>query len=96
MTRSRKAELTQESLRWPNAFRDVEASASLVGQRGWLNLLADLRQLHAELNYKIVHELKPTREGEAEQNFQRGQVAILERLLEFEEELKEWRESHKQ
>jgi hypothetical protein len=42
-----------------------------------------------------VHEIKPTPEGQAEQNFQRGQVAILERLLEFEEEMKEWQQSHK-
>jgi hypothetical protein len=55
----------------------------------------DLRVLRQDLTFRIVHDLKPTREGEAEQNFQRGQVAAFERLLEFEEELKEWRESHK-
>jgi hypothetical protein len=64
----------------------------LVAQRGWLNLVEDLRNSREELIARIVHELKPTRDGEAEQNFQRGQVAAIERILEFEGELSEWRQ----
>ena len=96
MVNRRKAgESIPESLRWPNALDNLEASQSLVAQRGWANLLLDLRALHGELCHRVVHEIKPTAEGQAEQNFQRGQVAILERLLEFEAEMKEWQESRK-
>jgi hypothetical protein len=48
--------------------------------------------LHSGLCHSIVHDLKPGPDGEAEQNFYRGQVAAFERLLEFEQELKDWKE----
>jgi len=35
-------------------------------------------------------------DGEARQNFERGQVAVLERLLEFEQELADWQALLKQ
>ena len=94
MASSRKS--IQESLRWPNVFAQPEAAQSLVANRGWQLVLLDLKKLHEDASYKIVHEIRPTPDGQAEQNFQRGQVAMLERLLEFEEELKEWLENRKQ
>jgi len=92
---ARRTESTPESLRWPIAFAKLEESQSLVQQKGWLNLLADLRALHQEISRRIVHEIRPGEEGQAEQNYQRGQIGMLERLLEFEEELREWKENLK-
>lgn len=66
-----------------------------MAHRGWPNLLADLRVVHQELSYKIVHEIHPTAEGQAEQNYFRGQITMCERLLEFEEEMKQFGEEHK-
>jgi len=38
----------------------------------------------------VVHEVPQTVEKMAEQNFHRGILSGLERVIEFEEELKEW------
>lgn len=92
---SKRKALIRESLRWPNAFANLEAMQSLAQHRGWAHLLADLRELHQQLSHRIVHEIHPTPEGQAEQNFMRGEIIVCERLLEFEEEMKEWQESSK-
>jgi len=43
----------------------------------------------------VIHEVPDTVEKMAEQNFQRGQLSAIERVMDFEEELKAWREQTK-
>lgn len=45
------------------------------------------------LAYKTVHTLPLTPEQVALQNFDRGRVAVFERIIEFKEELDSWIES---
>jgi len=95
MPRQQRQQPTQESYRWRKSFADVEGCQLLVSQRGWANLLEDLKQLHRELSYKVVHEVPQTVERMAEQNFDRGLLSGIERVIDFEEELQAWREQTK-
>jgi len=42
-----------------------------------------------------VHSVPSTEEAKVIQNFQRGQLAVLEDIIGLETELKEWRAAHK-
>jgi len=85
----------QGSYRWPSSFAAVEASQLLVSSPGWANLVADLRKLYRDLSYKLLHEVPDTTERMAVQNFDRGMLCAIERMIEFEEELKAWKEQTK-
>ena len=54
-------------------------------------MLADLEELRLALEYDVIHNT-PTMELT---NFCRGQVAVLERLRDLPEDLREWRETHR-
>jgi hypothetical protein len=57
-------------------------------------VIEDLSEVSRELSNKIVHEVPLTIDDTAEQNFQRGVVSGIERILDFAEELKSWREQN--
>jgi hypothetical protein len=57
--------------------------------------VADLRKLYRDLSYKLLHEVPDTTERMAVQNFDRGMLCAIERMIEFEEELKAWKEQTK-
>lgn len=67
-----------------------------MSQPGWANLLEDLRKMHRQLSYKLSHQFVRSMDQAVEQNFQRGQLWGLELLLEFEQEMKDWKESHRE
>jgi hypothetical protein len=92
-TAKRKA--TPESYRWPLAFAKSEICHVGVDGDFWKLVEADLSKLHRELSHQVVHEVPHTLEQLAQQNFQRGVISGIERILEFREELKDWRETHK-
>lgn len=92
---ARRKRQIQESLRWPNAFANPEALQLLVAREEWKLLVKDLALLHQDLSYRLGHEIVVSMEQAAQQNFQRGQLAGIERIIEFEQELSEWREDHK-
>ena len=92
----RKGESIPESLRWPTAFGDVVAMQYLVTQvKGWKNVVEDLRKFHRNLEHKIAHEVPNSAEKAMEQNFERGLLAGIERIVELEEEFNEWVKEHK-
>lgn len=97
MARRKAAERsTLESFRWPESFRDPEGSQSLVAHRGWAHLVADLTAVREQYSREILYTIPINMEQEAQLNFKRGVVSGIERILEFEEELKEWRAERKQ
>jgi hypothetical protein len=85
----------QDSLRWPTSFANAERMQLLVASEAWQAVVADLRQHHQEQAFKITHEVPKTTEDVMQQNFERGRLAGWEWILEFEEELQEWREQSK-
>ena len=96
MARQRQVAVdSADSQRWPSAFANVEACQSLVNHPGWKLVVADLRELHQRYQYKIAHEVPLTAVKASEQNFERGRLAGWEWVMEFEEELREWKEQHK-
>ena len=48
-----------------------------------------------ELSYRLAHEVVTNMDMAAEQNSLRGILNGIERVIEFEEDLKEWREQNK-
>ena len=86
---------TENSLRWPLLFRDPEAAGLLFLAEGWQRLVEDCQAKAEDLRYKIIHNVPSTEDARVVQNFQRGQVAILEDIIGLESELKEWRQNHK-
>ena len=80
-----------DSRRWPTLFADLEACQSLVQQPGFQKMLEDLEELRLALEYDVIHNT-PTMELT---NFLRGQIAVLERLRDLPEDLREWRETHR-
>jgi hypothetical protein len=62
-----------------------------VQQAGFLKMLEDLEELRQALEYDVIHTT-PTMELT---NFCRGQIAVLERLRDLPEELREWCENHR-
>lgn len=84
--KDRSSNLPTDSLRWPNLFADVEQAQSLVQHPAFPRLLADLASLRVALEFDVVHNT-PTMELT---NFCRGQIAVLERMRDLPEELKEW------
>lgn len=67
----------------------------LLFREQWANLVEDCRIKAEDLRYKIIHNVPSTEDARVVQNFQRGQVAILEDIIGLEAELKEWRAAHK-
>ena len=90
-----KKKSVQDSFRWPGAFSNPEACSLLADQPGWKLVVADLQALADSLQYKVVHQVPVSMEQVAQQNFERGQIAALERILEFEQELAEWKKARK-
>ena len=83
------------SSRWPKSFVNAERMQLLVASEEWRYLVEDLRSHYQEQCYRLVHEVAVTGEQIALQNFERGRLAGWEWILEFEQELKEWREQGK-
>jgi hypothetical protein len=54
-------------------------------------MLEDLETLRLALEYDVIH-VTPTMELT---NFCRGQIAVLERMRELPQDLKDWKESHR-
>ena len=66
-----------------------------MGQEAWKQVVADLAVLREELTNKVVRNLPITPEADREQCFYRGQIAGIERIIELEQEIKEWRAERK-
>jgi hypothetical protein len=45
--------------------------------------------------HKIVHDIHPTSEGQAQQNFDRGFIAAIEWISDLEQDVKAWIEQGK-
>lgn len=85
----RNSNLPTDSQRWPSLFADVAQALSLVQHPAFPRMLADLETLRVALEYDVIHNT-PTMELT---NFCRGQIAVLERLRDLSDELREWSES---
>lgn len=81
----------QESFRWPKLFERAELAGLLFLAEAWPKLVEDCCNRAENLKFKVVHNIPTTKEAEAEQNFQRGQIAAFEDFIGLEQELKEWR-----
>jgi len=93
MPKRRKVDPNQptDSRRWPLLFADADQAQSLVQHPSFLRMLADLEELRVSLEYDVIHNT-PTMELT---NFCRGQIAVLERMRDLPEELREWTEVHR-
>lgn len=57
--------------------------------------MEDLKEVAENLSYRLAHEVVVSMEQAAEQNSLRGILSGIERITEFEEDLKSWREENK-
>lgn len=95
MAKKKESVSSLDSLRWPLLFRDPEEAGLLCQGQAWEKLVADCQAKAEDLRYKIIHNVPSTKDAEVVQTFQRGQIAVLEDIIGFEAELKEWRAAHK-
>ena len=79
----------QDSVRWPRQFANLAASQSLVDHPAWAEMEAEWADQAADLTFRLVHD-----RAHLHDDFYRGQLAILEMMLGFRAELKDWKENH--
>ena len=81
-----------ESLRWPRQFagRAVEESQFLVDSPAWAAMEAEWADQEADLLSRLRHD-----RSHLHDEFYRGQLATLEMMLGFREELADWKKEHK-
>ena len=91
----RKQEEYQESLKWPNLFANVEAVQLLVSRPEWKLLVEDCQAWVERLSYKLAHNVPTTEEAERLQVWDRGLMAGLERIVDLEQDAKDWKDQHK-
>lgn len=66
-----------------------------MGQEAWKLVVADLEALRDELTANIVRNVPITEQADREQAFMRGQIAGVERIIDLEQDIKDWRADKK-